>query len=80
MSKTTKATEIRKYAVDKIDAEAKAAQRSLFDLRSQAVTEKIADTSQFRKIRKEIARLKTEARSRTLKTTAAATAGRKSSK
>ncbi|MBM4113066.1 MAG: 50S ribosomal protein L29 [Phycisphaerae bacterium] len=77
MSKTTKASEIRKYALDKIEAEVKAAQRSLFDLRSQAVTEKIADTSQFKKLRKEIARLRTEARARTLTTASAATAGRK---
>lgn len=62
----TKASEIRKYGLDKIEAEVKAIQRKLFDLRSQAVTEKIADTSQFKKLRKEIARLKTEARARTL--------------
>lgn len=66
MAKTTKASEIRKYATDKLLAEAKGIERSLFDLRSQAVTEKIADTSQFKKLRKEIARLKTEARVRTL--------------
>lgn len=77
MSKTTKASEIRKYDLEKIEAEVKAAQRSLFDLRSQAATEKIADTSQFKKLRKEIARLRTEARARTLKSTAAAAAGRK---
>lgn len=66
MAKTTKASEIRKFAVDKIAAEAKALERRIFDLRSQAATEKIADTSQFKKLRKEIARLKTEARARTL--------------
>ncbi|MBX3355573.1 MAG: 50S ribosomal protein L29 [Phycisphaeraceae bacterium] len=66
MAKTTTASEIRKYATDKLLAEAKATERKLFDLRSQTVTEKVADTSQFKKLRKEIARLKTEARARTL--------------
>jgi len=64
----TKASEIRKYALDKIEAEVNGIERKLFDLRSQAVTEKIADTSQFKKLRKEIARLRTEARARTLAT------------
>jgi len=66
MAKATKASEIRKYGVDKIHAETKALERKLFDLRSQAATEKLADTSQFKKLRKEIARLKTETRVRTL--------------
>jgi ribosomal protein L29 len=35
--------------------------RRLLDLRSQAVTEKISDNSQFSKSRKDIARLLTEA-------------------
>ncbi len=39
----------------------------LFDARSQAVTEKIEDTSRFRKIRKDIARLLTEASTRRAK-------------
>lgn len=67
MAKTTKASEIRRYPLDKIAAEASALERRVFDLRSQAATEKIADTSQFKKLRKEIARLKTEARARTPK-------------
>lgn len=66
MPKTTKASEIRKYESSKIDAELKAIRRKLFDLRSQTATEKIADVSQFKKLRKEIARLQTEARARTL--------------
>ncbi len=66
MSKSTKPSEIRKYPPEKIQAEVKAAERSLFDLRSQAVTEKIGDTSRFKKLRKEIARLKTEVRARTI--------------
>jgi large subunit ribosomal protein L29 len=40
--------------------------RHLFDLRSQAVTEKLEDPSQLRKTRKEIARIKTVLREREL--------------
>lgn len=36
----------------------------LFDLRTQAVTAKVEDTSQFRKTRRDIARLLTELNSR----------------
>lgn len=39
-------------------------QKHLFDLRSQAVTEKLEDPSQLRKTRKEIARIKTVLRQR----------------
>jgi large subunit ribosomal protein L29 len=40
--------------------------RHLFDLRSQAVTEKLEDPSQLRKTKKEIARIKTILREREL--------------
>jgi ribosomal protein L29 len=40
--------------------------RRLYDLRSQAVTDKIADVSQFRKTGKEIARIETLLRQRRL--------------
>jgi ribosomal protein L29 len=36
----------------------------LFELRCQKVTDKIEDTSQFKKVRRDIARLHTERRSR----------------
>jgi len=36
----------------------------LFDLRSQAVTEKVEDTSKFMKLRRDVARLLTEQRAR----------------
>jgi large subunit ribosomal protein L29 len=39
-------------------------QKHLFDLRSQAVTEKLEDPSQLRKTRKDIARIKTVLRQR----------------
>ena len=41
-------------------------QKHLFDLRSQAVTEKLEDPSQLRKTRKDIARIKTIIRQREL--------------
>jgi large subunit ribosomal protein L29 len=41
-------------------------QKHLFDLRTQAVTEKLEDPSQLNKTRKEIARLKTVMRQRDL--------------
>lgn len=59
-----KAKEVRKLKDEEIEIEVARLRRRLFDLRSQAVTEKIEDTSQFRKTRKDIARLLTEARSR----------------
>jgi large subunit ribosomal protein L29 len=48
-------------------------QKHLFELRSQAVTEKLEDPSQMRKARKQIARVKTLLRQREL-------AGQKESK
>ena len=41
-------------------------QKHLFELRSQAVTEKLEDPSQLKKSRKEIARMKTILRQREL--------------
>ena len=43
-------------------------QKHMFDLRSQAVTEKLEDPSQLKKTRKEIARIKTVLRQRELET------------
>lgn len=55
-----KAAEVRKLTGEEIDVEVSRLQRKLYDLRVQAVTEKIEDPSQFGKVRKDIARLKTE--------------------
>lgn len=55
-----KAKEVHKLSDEELDIEVKRLRDRLFELRNQAVTEKIEDTSQFRKIRKDIARLKTE--------------------
>ena len=52
--------EIRKLSDEEIDIEVSRIRRQLFDLRTQAVTEKIQDTSQFGKLKKDVARLLTE--------------------
>jgi large subunit ribosomal protein L29 len=57
--------EVRKLDDEEIVIEVKRLRRDLFDLRSQAVTEKITDTSRFGRIKKDIARLLTEQSART---------------
>ena len=57
MSKQIK--EIRERESDALKNELTDQQKHLFDLRSQSVTEKLEDPSQFRKTRKDIARIKT---------------------
>ncbi len=59
-----KAADIHKMQDDELKIEAKRLRRHLFDLRTQSVTEKIEDVTQFSKTRKDIARLLTEARKR----------------
>lgn len=59
-----KAAESHNLSNEEIKVELKRLSRKLFDLRSQAVTEKIEDVSQFKKIRRDIARLQTERRAR----------------
>jgi large subunit ribosomal protein L29 len=51
-------------------------QKHLFDLRSQAVTEKLEDPSQLSKTKKDIARIKTVMRQRELEQTRKADAGK----
>ena len=58
MARKTK--DIRRMEDEDLALELASARRKLFDLRSQGVTEKIEDTSQFAKMRKRIARLLTE--------------------
>ena len=55
-----KAKEVHKLNDEELTIEVARLRRRLFDLRTQAVTEKIEDTSQFRKTRRDIARLLTE--------------------
>ncbi len=59
-----KMTEVRKLTGEEIDVEIDRIQRRLFDLRCQAAVEKTEDPSQFAKLRRDIARLKTERHTR----------------
>ena len=66
--------EIREKETSHLQHELQEAQRHLFDLRTQAVTEKLEDPTQLGKTRKAIARIQTILRQRELEqTTAAAT-------
>ncbi len=59
-----KAKEVHKLSSEELTVEVKRLRRWMFDLRTQAVTEKIEDTSQFKKTRRDIARLLTEQHAR----------------
>ena len=59
-----KAKEVHKLSEEELKVETQRLRKRLFELRTQAVTEKIQDTSQFRKVRKDIARVLTDANSR----------------
>jgi large subunit ribosomal protein L29 len=63
--------EIREKDVEALGHELKDKQKHLFELRTQAVTEKLEDPSQLRKTRKEIAQIKTILRQRELESQAA---------
>jgi large subunit ribosomal protein L29 len=56
--------EIRERSTEALEHELTDQQKHLFELRSQAVTEKLEDPSQLLKTRREIARLKTILRER----------------
>ena len=62
-----KAKEAHKISDEEIKVEIDRLTRHVYDLKSQAVTEKLDDPSQFRKSRRDVARLKTEQRARQLK-------------
>ncbi|MDG2094438.1 MAG: 50S ribosomal protein L29 [Phycisphaerales bacterium] len=51
---------VHKLGTDELDIEVLQLRRKLFELESQRVTERIQDTSQFQRIKKDIARLLTE--------------------
>jgi len=63
-----KVKEIREKETDHLRHELDEARKHLFNLRSQAVTEKLEDPSQLRKTRKDIARMQTILRQRELET------------
>ncbi|MBX3383608.1 MAG: 50S ribosomal protein L29 [Phycisphaeraceae bacterium] len=65
-----KGNEVRAMRDEEIKLELAKLRNELFDMRSQAVTEKVEDTSKFSKLRKDIARLLTEQHRRTLAATA----------
>lgn len=62
-----KAKEVHKLTDDEIDAELKRLRQRSYELRTQSVTEKIEDTSQFSRTRRDIARLLTERNARRIK-------------
>jgi len=53
------AKEMKEKETDVLTGELTSRTKHLFDLRTQAVTEKLEDPTQIRKTRREIARLKT---------------------
>lgn len=59
-----KAKEVHNLSDEEIKIETQRLRKRLFELRTQAVTEKIEDTSQFGKVKKDIARVLTEASTR----------------
>ena len=59
-----KAAEIREMNPDELEGELETMERRLFDVRTQAVTEKLEDSTMLRKIRRDIARIKTVIRGR----------------
>jgi large subunit ribosomal protein L29 len=60
--------ELRAMSDKVLNEELKKLREQHFDLRSQMVTEKVTDTSQFSKLRKDIARAQTELSARRNKT------------
>jgi len=59
-----KASEIREMNPDELIEEFESLERKLFEVRTQAVTEKLEDPTQLRKTKKDIARIKTILRER----------------
>lgn len=59
-----KAKELREKETPALQDELKGLRKRLFELRTQAVTEKVEDTSQYLKIRRDVARILTELNTR----------------
>jgi large subunit ribosomal protein L29 len=59
-----KAKEVHNFNDEEVAVEIDRLRKRMFELRTQKVTDKIEDTSQFKKTRRDIARLITEQRSR----------------
>jgi ribosomal protein L29 len=62
-----KAAEVKKLRDEEIAAEAARIRKKLFELRAQTISEKVKDSSQFKKNRKDLAHLLTERSTRTKK-------------
>lgn len=62
-----KAKELKEKETPALNEELKTLRKRMFELRTQAVTEKVEDTSQFTKIRRDVARILTELNSRNRK-------------
>jgi large subunit ribosomal protein L29 len=62
-----KAIEVHKFNDEELKVEHDRLRRSLFELRSQSVTEKLENPRELGNIRRDIARLLTEQKSRQLK-------------
>ena len=69
-----KIDEIRQLSDEELDSELERVRRHMFDLHSQAVTEKLEDPTQTTKAKRDIARLLTVARQRELAAEAEAAA------
>jgi large subunit ribosomal protein L29 len=63
-----KIDEIRNLSDEELQTELDRIQRHLFDLRSQAVTEKLENPSRLTRTRRDIARIKTVMRARQIET------------
>ena len=61
-----KAKEVHNFNDEEVAVEIERLRKRMFELRTQKVTDKIEDTSQFKKTRRDIARLLTEQRAREL--------------
>ncbi len=62
-----KASEYRQMSLDELEDKLKEVQKHLFDLRSQAVTEKLENSKSIGNIRRDIARMQTVIREHELK-------------
>lgn len=54
-----KISQIREFSDEELQVELDRIRRHVFDLRAQSVTEKLEDTSQLSKARRDIARIRT---------------------
>lgn len=59
-----KASEVKKLSDEQLSAEVKTARRQIFNMKSQAVTEKLENPGQKSVLRRDVARLLTEKRQR----------------